>query len=86
MKQTANSSLRGGKAGRISSTKIRHIIITQDEQKIEWSHDAVPCGFQIDNADEGRAAKPQRKSAALLEYNPFQLASEHCWPFYLLPF
>lgn len=47
IKQAANSSLRGGTAGEINSMKIRHIIIKQDEQKIEWSHEEAPCGLQI---------------------------------------
>lgn len=47
IKQTANSSLRGGRAEGISSMKIKHIIIKQDEQKIEWSHEEAPCGLQI---------------------------------------
>lgn len=47
IKQTANSSLRGGREGKINSMKIRHIIIKQDEQKIEWSYEEAPCGLQI---------------------------------------
>jgi len=47
MSQTANSSLRGGKAGGISSMKIRRIIIKQDEQEIGRSHEEAPCGPQI---------------------------------------
>lgn len=47
IKQTTNSSLRGRRAGEMKSMKIRHIIIKQDEQKIEWSYEEAPCGLQI---------------------------------------
>lgn len=46
IKQTANSSLRGRRAGKTNSMKIRHTIIKQDEQKIEWSYEEAPCGLQ----------------------------------------